>query len=235
MPLPCFLRALPGSVWILLAAALLPTLAAAPAAAVPVTFRYQPGGHATTVSVAGTFNEWNVSATPMLDADGDGIWEVLLDLAMGEYQYKFVVNGTDWFTDETAEAFTDDGFGGQNSILRVGDEPMVVGESDAAPLVPSGTPVTFRYRPQGEVNAVSVAGTFNGWNAAAHVLSDPDGDGVWEVTVYCEPGEYAYQFVIDGKRWVGDPSAAKSEDDGFGGRNALVGVGSQPLTVGEGS
>lgn len=42
--------------------------------------------------VAGTFNDWNPTATPMT-RDADGTWAVALDLPPGRYEYKFVVDG----------------------------------------------------------------------------------------------------------------------------------------------
>jgi glycosidase len=84
-----------------------------------VKFSYQPViSGVSEVVVAGSFNDWNVGATPMSDGDGDGTYEVTLLLAPGTYQYKYVVDGT-WLTDEEAEDFSDDGFGGRNSILHV--------------------------------------------------------------------------------------------------------------------
>lgn len=47
---------------------------------------------AEQVFLAGTFNAWNPSATPMLQ-DPSGAWTLLLDLAPGTYEYKFVVDG----------------------------------------------------------------------------------------------------------------------------------------------
>lgn len=221
------------------AAAILAAGAAAPAAAdearTPVTFLFRPASEPTLVTVAGTFNDWNPRATPLGDPDGDGVWSITLRLEPGRYQYKFVVNGTEWFTDESAAGFAPDGFGGRNSLLDIGDEPLTVGitpETQAAVEV-SGTEVTFRFRADRETtNAVSVAGSFNGWNGAAHVLADPDRDGLWEITLRLEPGEHAYQFVLDGDRWVSDPSATRHEDDGFGGRNARLTVGGDPVVVG---
>ena len=77
-----------------------------------------------------------------------------------------------------------------------------------------------------------MAGTFNDWNAAAHPLRRPTGGGPWEAVLLLEPGDHAYQFVVDGDRWIGGESAADPEDDGFGGRNARFSVGEEPLVVG---
>lgn len=210
--------------------------AASPVAAggaTPVRFRFRAPESARTVSVAGTFNGWNTSAALLADPDGDHVWECELLLDRGTHQYKFVVDSTRWFTDETATAFADDGFGGRNSVLEVGDAALDAGEPASAAAAPSGTPITFRFRPRDKnVNAVSVAGSFNDWNAAAHILTDADGDGVWEIVLHLAPGSYAYQFVVDGDRWTTDPAAARYADDGFGGRNALLEVATEPIVTG---
>ena len=46
---------------------------------------------AQQVFVAGTFNNWNPSATPMYKI-ADGTWHVTLELPPGGYEYKFVVD-----------------------------------------------------------------------------------------------------------------------------------------------
>ena len=74
-----------------------------------VEFTFMPGRPVRSVCLAGTFNNWSITATPMEDADGDGIWKIVLSLPRGEHQYKFVVDGTVWVTDMKAEAFRDDG------------------------------------------------------------------------------------------------------------------------------
>jgi hypothetical protein len=71
---------------------------------------------------------------------------------------------------------------------------------------------------------VSIAGSFNGWDAAALSLRK-DVNGVWEATVPLPVGEHRYQFVVDGQRWVKDPSAQSEADDGFGGTNSVIVVG----------
>lgn len=48
--------------------------------------------HAGIVFLAGTFNGWDPTATP-LTRRADGTWAVALDLPPGRYEYKFVVDG----------------------------------------------------------------------------------------------------------------------------------------------
>lgn len=73
---------------------------------------------AASVSLAGTFNSWNTSADPLTKGDG-GVWFVVKPLDAGSYQYKFVVNGSEWKTDPANPESADDGYGGKNSLIVV--------------------------------------------------------------------------------------------------------------------
>jgi glycosidase len=210
--------------------ALAATLAFATAAsAAKVTFRYQPViGGVDRVSVAGSFNGWNAAANPLADADKDGVWEAILDLPAGRVEYKFVVNGDQWFTDENAAEFSPDGFGGQNSILVVGEQPVVAGHGTtvkkAAPAQ-GLRQVAFRFRPPGKPDKVSLAGQFNDWTIGKTPLADADGDGEWTVTVLLAPGSYQYKFVVGDNGWTQDKAGQDGEaDDGFGGKNSIRNV-----------
>ena len=86
-----------------------------------VTFEYTPNVVPKSVSLAGSFNNWSTTATPMSDDDDDGVWTVTIELEDGEYQYKFVVNGDKWYQDLNNPLSAPDGYGGRNSIIRVGD------------------------------------------------------------------------------------------------------------------
>lgn len=81
------------------------------------TFSYLPPFAAQSVTLVGSFNQWDRSATPMTFKDGN--WTVTLDLPLGEHAYKFVVNDHEYVTDPGAVLTADDGFGGKNGILRL--------------------------------------------------------------------------------------------------------------------
>ena len=55
----------------------------------------------------------------MQDADGDGIWETVVKLTPGRYQYKFVVDQVTWKEDPNNPQRVDDGFSGFNSLIVV--------------------------------------------------------------------------------------------------------------------
>jgi 1,4-alpha-glucan branching enzyme len=72
---------------------------------------------AGAVFVAGEFNDWSPTATPMEKGE-DGIWRAKLKLKTGKYQYKFVVDGT-WMEDPGNPDMVADPYGGHNSVLTV--------------------------------------------------------------------------------------------------------------------
>jgi hypothetical protein len=69
------------------------------------------------VHVAGSFNDWDPSTSPMRRQDG--VWSTILVLPPGSYEYMFVVDGQKWLTDPLAVETRDDGFGGSNAVLEV--------------------------------------------------------------------------------------------------------------------
>jgi AMP-activated protein kinase-like protein len=70
---------------------------------------------------------------------------------------------------------------------------------------------------------VALAGTFNRWDPKLTPLTRVDEQGTWMVTVPLTAGQHQYAFVVDGQRWVPDPTAPKV-DDGFGRKNSVVSV-----------
>lgn len=72
---------------------------------------------ATTIGIAGTFNDWRPTATPMVPL-GDGRWFKELVLAHGVYEYRLVVDG-EWMPDPLGSETSPNPFGGLNSVLKV--------------------------------------------------------------------------------------------------------------------
>ncbi len=84
---------------------------------VSVTFEAAPEDGAHTVCVAGDFNDWNPTALPMKQRK-DGTWAATIRLPKARrYQYRFVVNGDRWLSDEQADASTPNEYGAHNSVL----------------------------------------------------------------------------------------------------------------------
>ena len=97
-------------------------VAVAPAPAVPdkpvrVRFQLQARG-ARRVALAGSFNQWRPDDIVLDRSSADGVFVGTLELPPGDYEYMFVVDGK-WMTDPAADERRDDGFGRQNSLLRL--------------------------------------------------------------------------------------------------------------------
>jgi cyclomaltodextrinase / maltogenic alpha-amylase / neopullulanase len=221
------------------------TATAAPIAAAGkamVTFSCAAPG-AAGVYLAGDFNGWSDSSEKM--AEADGVWTLNRELDPGEYMYKFVVDGS-WTQDAGNPNAADDGFGGQNSIVRVSagvatlNAASVAGGAVAgaagAAAAPAGEgdtlrSVEFRYTPViSGVGNVFLAGSFNDWNDSKTRLTDPDNDGTYTVTLLLAQGTYQYKFVVDGN-WQADPNNPDGSDDGFGGQNSELRVDASFATI----
>lgn len=89
----------------------------APAPALPRVRLTCHAPSARTVFVAGTFNQWHPTATP-LQPLGDDRWAVDLELPPGVYEYRFIVDGL-WQHDPAAAQQAPNPFGSLNSVLTV--------------------------------------------------------------------------------------------------------------------
>ena len=74
---------------------------------------------AESVAIAGSFNDWQPNATPMI-ALGQGRWVKDLALPPGDYEYCLVVDGQ-WNPDPQATETRPNPFGGVNSVRQVGN------------------------------------------------------------------------------------------------------------------
>jgi hypothetical protein len=62
-------------------------------------------------------------------------------------------------------------------------------------------------------SSVTVVGDFNDWDPSGTPLRPTGRSGVWSVELRLKPGRYHYTFLIDGKRWAGDPSEPQVTSD----------------------
>jgi AMP-activated protein kinase-like protein len=75
---------------------------------------------AQSVSVVGDWNAWEPGTEHLADPDGDGRWEITIQVERGgEYRYQFVVDDSNWMSDPEAPLQVTDGFGGTNSVLDI--------------------------------------------------------------------------------------------------------------------
>ena len=72
---------------------------------------------------------------------------------------------------------------------------------------------------------VSLVGDFNDWSAGATPMHPAAGGSIWSVTIPLTTGRYRYAFLVDGSRWLADPSAPRAVDDEFGPPSSVVTIG----------
>lgn len=72
---------------------------------------------------------------------------------------------------------------------------------------------------------VAVAGDFNGWDPSLTPLVRVPGTDVWMAQVLLAPGRYTYAFVVDGGRFMADPSAPRAIGEEFGAPSSVLLVG----------
>ena len=70
------------------------------------------------VFLAGSFNDWNLTAKELTDKKNDGVYAVTLTLVPGDYQYKFVIDGT-WCADPECADWVQNDLGTLNSVKHV--------------------------------------------------------------------------------------------------------------------
>ena len=95
--------------------------AVAKAAAKPVAKAVTFTVHAEkgkAVYVAGEFNKWDPTAKKMAYKAKDGVYAATVKLVPGEYQYKFVIDGT-WCADPENVNSVQNDQGTFNSVLTV--------------------------------------------------------------------------------------------------------------------
>lgn len=74
---------------------------------------------ARSVTVAGSFNDWQPERLRLADGDHDGVWRATAVLPSGTHEYMFVIDGERWVPDPLGERYVDDGYGRQNTLLVV--------------------------------------------------------------------------------------------------------------------
>lgn len=85
-------------------------------ALVPVVFTYTDP-LASSVYVAGSFNEWSPAVAALAQV-APGSWQLELSLPPGRHEYLFVVDGT-WAADPLARESCPNPHGGVNAVIQL--------------------------------------------------------------------------------------------------------------------
>jgi 1,4-alpha-glucan branching enzyme len=72
-----------------------------------------------SVHLAGDFNDWNWKDAKLTKRK-TGAYSTTLKLDAGRaYQFRYVVNESDWVNDSAADAYQHNGVDGENSVVQV--------------------------------------------------------------------------------------------------------------------
>lgn len=214
----------------------------------PVTFQVDMSNETVggDVTVAGNFqvaagyaSDWTPGITVLTDGNNDDIYDLTVMLPAGSYEFKYL-NGSAWGTDEGVPGAC--AVNGNRGVTVSGSttQPVVCFGSCAA--CPSGVDtvtVTFQVDMSNETAAdsVTVAGDWQGdavgqgwsdWTPGISVLTDPDNDDIYTLTVDLPEGTYQYKY-LNGVAWGTDesvPSSCASNNN-----RELVVAGPGPVVV----
>jgi hypothetical protein len=79
-----------------------------------------------------------------------------------------------------------------------------------------------------DAKSVSLVGDFNDWNKEKTPLHE-GADGLWTVSVPLPNGRHQYAFMVNGERWMLDPSAPTAVENSYGTPNSVVTVSEDAL------
>jgi 1,4-alpha-glucan branching enzyme len=82
-----------------------------------VTFELPAEVEAKEAYLVGDFNGWDQTGTPMKKVKG--VWKATVDLEPNrEYQYRYLVNGSQWHNDMNADRYVPNNIDGDNSVVN---------------------------------------------------------------------------------------------------------------------
>ncbi len=182
------------------------------------------------IFVAGNFQGWNPAGSQLIDPDGNGTFEGYYSIGTATLaQFKFI-NGNDWAFAESVPAECNIAGNRELNVVDANTVADVICFSACGPCQ-APTPVLFRVDMTLQTvnaNGPHVAGSFQGWNPgdANSLMTDPDGDNIYEVTLLLQPGTYQYKFV-NGAAWA-DGNESLPADCNVGGNREVV-VAADPV------
>ena len=112
-------------------------------------------------------------------------------------------------------------FSSANDGVQIASDQQI----DLQPVADAGdralVPHQFTYYQKG-LQSISLVGQFNDWKPDSTSLTEVS-PGVWTISLLLKPGVYEYQFILNGKQWVTDPTMPQVSND-FGSPNSVVTV-----------
>lgn len=162
----------------------------------PYAFKLKGYTNAKSVALSGSFNNWRTNEL-FMNKTATG-WEFPYVLGPGNYEYKFLVDGT-WISDPENPLTADNKMG--NSFLII--QPNY----------------TFRLKGFKNAKSVFLAGEFNSWSPNSFAMRKEGDD--WVFTVHLSIGKHLYKFIVDDK-WIIDPGNKLWEQNEHGTGNSVI-------------
>jgi 1,4-alpha-glucan branching enzyme len=85
-----------------------------------VTFRFSKDmlEGAENVNIVGDFNNWDTNSHEMKKLK-TGEFTSLIELEQGRsYEFRYLVNGNEWYNDEAADRYVGNAFGAENCVVE---------------------------------------------------------------------------------------------------------------------
>jgi len=165
-------------------------------------------GTAATPEVNGTFNNWCGNCNAMTDDNEDGIWEVTLNLPVGDHEYKFAADNwadQEALTEGSTCTITTDG--NTNRTLTVGMDAISVGpvcwnscENCAANFVAEDIVGSWKIAPEAAGIGVGPAsGDVSWWSNGADDVTTRD---CFFDDVYTFNANGGFSIQMDDMTWI---------------------------------
>ncbi|MFK7771823.1 MAG: T9SS type A sorting domain-containing protein [Saprospiraceae bacterium] len=193
---------------------------------------------ATAPSVFGSINGGCANCDIVTDPDGDGIYCATVSLEPGNYDYRFFTQ-EEGPEDLSGAGSCTNTAGTMRTITVEENTPQSVlfawetCEEECVPIPTVDIELCVDMSCLPGAQAPSVFGGFNGWNAGANPVSDPDGDGIFCATVNMQVGDQTYKFFdqLQGPENFTSVTAGCTAVDGVNINRVITVVENMPQTV----
>ena len=155
------------------------------------------------VRIAGGFQGWDATSSPMSDA-GNGVWTYSQEVPGNSYLEWKYINGAGWGFEESVPGACANS--SSNRFFQAGTEDVTIdlvcfGECVGCDVEVVEYEVTFNVNMANETVAetgVYLAGGASFGNPGDNEMTDPDGDGIYSITVMLDEGLSGYYTFTNG-------------------------------------
>lgn len=138
---------------------------------------------AQSVNIAGSFNNWNKDKDSLIN--DNGVWRIeFKDIPAGKYEYKFVLNGSQWLCDPENKQIANG-----NSLILIGGKGIFTNKRLTNETEIKNNRIVFKYFAPG---FQKVAVDFRG----KQIELTQDDEKYWNAYVEIPEGKYSYKFIL---------------------------------------